>query len=154
MKKSAVFEETYNNYLSRISDIDLLPRAARLGAEPAGDARKAVELLAKSVRVAEETTGYLGEKEVDIAEHRLKVDMKLISLFKSAEKATIKLSENQIFSVRGKNIQINCSYGVLWVTWPKRGERILEGGQTFRVSSKGKVCIVALSNAFFLMSKK
>jgi len=84
----------------------------------------------------------------------MEVDMKLISLFKSAEKATIKLSENQIFSVRGKNIQINCSYGVLWVTWPKKGERILEGGQTFRVSSKGKVCIVALSNAFFLMSKK
>jgi cell division control protein 6 len=39
-----------------------------------GDARKAVELLAKSVRVAEETTGYLGEEEVDIAEHRLEVD--------------------------------------------------------------------------------
>jgi len=38
MKKSAVFEETYNNYLSHISDIDLLPRAVRLGAELAGDA--------------------------------------------------------------------------------------------------------------------
>jgi Domain of unknown function (DUF3786) len=38
MKKSTVFEETYNKYLSRISDIDLLPRAARLGAEFAGDA--------------------------------------------------------------------------------------------------------------------
>jgi hypothetical protein len=38
MKKSPVFEETYNKYLSHISDIDLLPRAARLGAELAGDA--------------------------------------------------------------------------------------------------------------------
>jgi hypothetical protein len=38
MKKSTVFEETYINYLSRISDIDLLPRAERLGAERAGDA--------------------------------------------------------------------------------------------------------------------
>jgi len=37
MKKSTVFQETYNKYLSRISDIDLLPRAAKLGAEPAGD---------------------------------------------------------------------------------------------------------------------
>ena len=36
-KKSVVFEETYNNYLSRISDIDLLPRAVRLGAEFSGD---------------------------------------------------------------------------------------------------------------------
>jgi hypothetical protein len=38
MKKSTVFEETYNKYLSHIRDIDLLPRAARLGAECAGDA--------------------------------------------------------------------------------------------------------------------
>ena len=37
-KKSAVFEETYNKYLLHISDIDLLPRAVRLGAELAGDA--------------------------------------------------------------------------------------------------------------------
>jgi len=82
------------------------------------------------------------------------VDMKLTSLFKGVEKATIKLSENQLFSVRGKNIQITCLDGTLWVTWPKRGERILKGGQTFRISSKGKVCIMALSNAFFQMSKK
>jgi hypothetical protein len=38
MKKSTVFEETYNKYLSRIIDIDLLSRAVRLGAEIAGDA--------------------------------------------------------------------------------------------------------------------
>jgi hypothetical protein len=81
------------------------------------------------------------------------IDMKLTSLFKRIEKITIKLSENQLFPVRGKNIQITCLYGVLWVTWPNRGERILKSGQTFRVSSRGKVCIVALSNAFFLMKK-
>ena len=38
MKKSTVFEETYNKYPSHISDIDFLPRAVRLGAELAGDA--------------------------------------------------------------------------------------------------------------------
>ena len=38
MKKSKVFEETYDKYMSQISHIDLLPRAERLGAEPAGDA--------------------------------------------------------------------------------------------------------------------
>ncbi len=37
MKKSTVFEETYNKYMSQISEIDLIPRAERLGAEPAGD---------------------------------------------------------------------------------------------------------------------
>ena len=79
--------------------------------------------------------------------------MKLTSLFKSIEKVTIKLSENQLFSVRGKNIQIHCLYGDLWITWPKRGERILKSGQTFRVSSRGKVCIMALSNALFRVNK-
>ena len=33
-----------------------------------------MELLTKAVRTAEETTGYIGEDEVDIAEHRLEVD--------------------------------------------------------------------------------
>lgn len=80
--------------------------------------------------------------------------MKRISLFKGVETAIIKLSENQVFSVRGKNIQIHCFYGALWITWPKRSEEILKGGQTFRVSSRGKVCIVALSNAFFQISKR
>ena len=37
MKKSKVFEETYNKYLSHISDIDFLPRSVRIGAELAGD---------------------------------------------------------------------------------------------------------------------
>jgi len=37
MTKSKVFEETYDKYMSQISHIDLLPRAERLGAEPAGN---------------------------------------------------------------------------------------------------------------------
>jgi hypothetical protein len=92
--------------------------------------------------------------EIQVSNIKIGGDMKLTSLFNGVEKATIKLSEKQLFSVRGKNIQINCLYGALWVTWPKKGERILKSGQTIRVSSKGKVCIVALSNAFFQMSKR
>ena len=42
-----------------------LKKMAAYASRETGDARKAVELLAKSVRVAEETTGYLGEEEVD-----------------------------------------------------------------------------------------
>jgi len=81
-------------------------------------------------------------------------DMKLSSLFNSNEKATIKLSEHQLYSVRGKNIEIHCICGNLWITWQNRGERILKGGQTFRVPSRGKVCIVAFSNAYFNLSKR
>jgi len=39
-----------------------------------GDARRAVELLAKAVKVAEESSGRLTEKEVDAAEQRLEID--------------------------------------------------------------------------------
>lgn len=51
-----------------------LRKVAAYASRETGDARKAVELMAKAVKVAEETTGYLGEKEVDIAESRLEVD--------------------------------------------------------------------------------
>jgi len=54
-----------------------LSKVAAYASRETGDARKAVELLAKAVRVAEETTGYLTEKEVDIAESRLEVDKSL-----------------------------------------------------------------------------
>jgi cell division control protein 6 len=51
-----------------------LKKMAAYASRETGDARKAVELLTKAVRVAEETTGYLGQEEVDIAEYRLEVD--------------------------------------------------------------------------------
>ena len=51
-----------------------LKKVAAYASRETGDARKAVELLAKAVKVAEESSGYLREKEVDIAESRLEVD--------------------------------------------------------------------------------
>jgi len=39
-----------------------------------GDARKAIELLVKAVKAAEESSGFLGEKEVDQADSMLEVD--------------------------------------------------------------------------------
>ena len=51
-----------------------LRKIAAYASRETGDARKAVELLAKAVKVAEETRGFLGEKEVDIAESRHEVD--------------------------------------------------------------------------------
>ena len=51
-----------------------LNKIAAYASRETGDARKAVELLAKAVHVAEETSGYLGEKEVDVAESQLEVD--------------------------------------------------------------------------------
>ena len=54
-----------------------LRKIAAYASRETGDARKAVELLAKAVKVAEETRGFLGEKEVDIAESRHEVDKSL-----------------------------------------------------------------------------
>jgi archaeal cell division control protein 6 len=54
--------------------VQALKKVAAYASRETGDARKAVELLAKSVRVAEETSGRLTIKEVDIAEERLEVD--------------------------------------------------------------------------------
>jgi cell division control protein 6 len=55
-------------------DETALRKIAAYASKETGDARKAIELLAKAVRVAEETTGRLGEAEVDLAEDRIEVD--------------------------------------------------------------------------------
>lgn len=51
-----------------------LKKVAAYASRETGDARKAVELLAKAVEVAEENSGFLGLDEVDLAESRLEVD--------------------------------------------------------------------------------
>ena len=63
-------------------ELSALRKVAALASRETGDARKAVELLAKAVTVAEETSGRLTEKEVDIAEQRLEVD-KTVSLIRA-----------------------------------------------------------------------
>ena len=55
-------------------DIAALRKVAAYASRETGDARKAVELLAKAVKVAEKSTGRLTEKEVDIAADRLEID--------------------------------------------------------------------------------
>jgi cell division control protein 6 len=63
-------------------ELAALKKVAALASRETGDARKAVELLAKAVTVAEETSGHLTEKEVDIAEQRLEVD-KTVALIRA-----------------------------------------------------------------------
>jgi cell division control protein 6 len=55
-------------------DAGAIHKIAAHASRETGDARKAVELLVKAVKIAEETTGYLGEKEVDEADKMLEVD--------------------------------------------------------------------------------
>ena len=51
-----------------------LKKMAAYASRETGDARKAVELLAKAVKVAEKTTGRLTIDQVDIAAHQLEID--------------------------------------------------------------------------------
>jgi len=63
-------------------DISALKKVAALASRETGDARKAVELMAKAVSVAEETSGRLTEREVDFAESQLEVD-KTVALIRA-----------------------------------------------------------------------
>lgn len=89
-------------------DLAALKKVAALASRETGDARKAVELLAKAVTVAEESSGHLTEKEVDIAEHRLEVD-KTVALIQA-------LAVQQRMAVQG-------CYAVL----SKSGKRVSTG---------------------------
>ncbi len=95
---------------SKVKD-GALQKIAAYALRETGDARKAVELLTKAVKVAEETSGELSEKEVDIAEHSLEVDkteelikslakqqkLSLIACYSSLAKGAKKLSTGQVY---------------------------------------------------------
>ncbi len=58
---------------TRVDDA-AINKIAALASRETGDARKAVELLAKAVMIAESSSGRLGEKEVDAADESLEND--------------------------------------------------------------------------------
>ena len=55
-------------------DTGAIRKIAAYASRETGDARKAVELLVKAAKIAEETTGRLGEAEVDAADSMLEID--------------------------------------------------------------------------------
>jgi hypothetical protein len=57
----------------------------------------------------------------------------------------------RLISLPGSNIQIDCFSGSVWITWPKAMERTLNRGDTFKISTRGKVCILAGSDAVILI---
>ena len=74
--------------------------------------------------------------------------MRIDSFFKTFEKKQIKLSQNQLVSIKGKKIKIDCLQGAVWVTAPQGFEQTIKEGQTISVSSRGKVCILAFSKSY------
>jgi len=103
-----------------------LKKVAAYASRETGDARKAVELLAKAVRVAEETSGYLGEKEVDIAETRLEVDKstELINALATQQHFTLRACYS-LFKKGTKKVSTGQAYEVYTEICTKEGSRPL-----------------------------
>jgi cell division control protein 6 len=97
-------------------DVSALKKVAALASRETGDARKAVELMAKAVSVAEETSGRLTEREVDIAESQLEVD-KTVALIRA-------LATQQRFALQA-------CYAAL-----ARGQKRVSTGQAYEVYRK------------------
>lgn len=59
----------------------------------------------------------------------------------------ILLIKNQVLSVQGKQVSIECFSGTIWITWPNGHERTLREGQSCSILSKGKVCLTTFKTA-------
>jgi len=77
--------------------------------------------------------------------------MKPADIHTGQGKGLLKLSKNQLISVPGGNMQIDCFSGSIWITWPKAMEKTLSRGDTLKISTRGKVCILACSDAVVLI---
>ena len=59
----------------------------------------------------------------------------------------ISLIKNQVLSVLGKQVSIECLSGAIWITWPNGHERTLREGQSCSILSKSKVCLTTFKTA-------
>ena len=56
----------------------------------------------------------------------------------------LQLAEDDLVCMKGcRLLRIKCGSGRIWITWPVRGEAILDSGQSVAVSTRGKICIWA-----------
>ncbi len=65
----------------------------------------------------------------------------------------VHLNSNQVISLRGKAVHINCLSGSLFVSWPKGQERTMTAGDHISVSARGKICILAFSPSLVAIRK-
>jgi hypothetical protein len=59
----------------------------------------------------------------------------------------ITLIKDQVLSVKGKKLSIECHSGTIWITWPNGHERTLREGQSCSILPKGKVCLTTFKTA-------
>lgn len=101
-------------------------KIAALASRETGDARKAVELLAKSVKIAEESTGILTDVEVDLAERSLETNKteELIKSLAYQQKTALRAC---YLGLSGKNTRLSTGdvYRVYTELCESEGTRVL-----------------------------
>nr|NJM02869.1 hypothetical protein [Desulfobacula sp.] len=76
-------------------------------------------------------------------------------MFKSRrEERKIQVEKDALVSLGRGDYEIGCISGVLWVTWPGSGDRILCAGDRLCVSQTGKICITSKAGALMRVQKR
>ena len=76
--------------------------------------------------------------------------MKIKNFIHINKEQPITLIKDQVLSVQGKQLSVECFSGTIWITWtngPNGHERTLREGQSCSILSKGKVCLTTFKTA-------
>ena len=73
---------------------------------------------------------------------------------KGIEEMSIHVGESGMVSLGRGDYEIHCIRGILWVTWPGSGDRILGAGEGLSVRRQGKICITSKAGALMRVRKR
>lgn len=65
----------------------------------------------------------------------------------------VNLNKNQVIAFRRNGVRIECLSGALYVTQPNGFETVLSAGHNACPDARGKICVLALSDAAFRIRK-
>jgi hypothetical protein len=57
----------------------------------------------------------------------------------------IELADNQVLALKGRQLEITCLAGLIWVTDGVGGDRVIRNGQQATLRSTGRICVQALA---------
>jgi hypothetical protein len=55
------------------------------------------------------------------------------------------LADNQVLALKGRQLEITCLAGLIWVTDGVGGDRVIRNGQQATLRSAGRICVQALA---------
>ena len=57
----------------------------------------------------------------------------------------IEMTDNQVLTLKGRQLEITCLSGLLWITDGVCGDRIVQEGQQATLGSKSSICVQAFA---------